>query len=48
MKRKKYLTSERSIKNWPKDERPREKLLKFGEASGKGRSSRLQSAFEKE
>jgi hypothetical protein len=36
MKRKKYLTSERSIKNWPKDERPIEKLLKFGEASGKG------------
>ena len=25
---KKY---ENAIKNWPKDERPREKLLKFGE-----------------
>jgi len=36
---------ENAIKNWPKDEKPREKLLKFGEASGKGRSSRLQSAF---
>jgi len=38
---------ENAIKNWPKDERPRGKLLKFGEASGKGRSSRLQSAFRK-